>query len=436
MGLGVSCFTGSGGFETVTGLTASTGFGLGCLTGSGGFETGSTGFETGFGLGCFTGSGGFETGSTGFETGFGLGCLTGSGGFETGSTGFETGFGLGCLTGSGGFETGSTGFETGFGLGCFTGSGGFETGSTGFGLGCLTGSGGFETGSTGFETGFVLGCLTGSGGFETGSAGFGVHCLTGCACFGLGGRATDEEGGAVGFATGVPGFNASYLAVTELTGGPGLGVVLATCGEGTDVDGDLPVWGGFMDSYFAVIEFTGGPGLGCFVGGGEDFPSPCEGFMASYLAVIELTGATEPGWGETLRTVAGALLVAVLLDDCTEAVLCLAMAGFPKLRLGSSGTIPSEFDTFGPGLGDLTGPIFFAVDAAELLIVFCDGFPYVVLGRGGAAPANAAVALLGSFDVWGLGGRLKVAGDLLLLLAEAFEAPYMVLGSGGAADEV
>ena len=378
MGLGVSCFTGSGGFETVTGLTASTGFGLGCLTGSGGFETGSTGFETGFGLGCFTGSGGFETGSTGFETGFGLGCLTGSGGFETGSTGFETGF----------------------------------------------------------ETGFVLGCLTGSGGFETGSAGFGVHCLTGCACFGLGGRATDEEGGAVGFATGVPGFNASYLAVTELTGGPGLGVVLATCGEGTDVDGDLPVWGGFMDSYFAVIEFTGGPGLGCFVGGGEDFPSPCEGFMASYLAVIELTGATEPGWGETLRTVAGALLVAVLLDDCTEAVLCLATAGFPKLRLGSSGTIPSEFDTFGPGLGDLTGPIFFAVDAAELLIVFCDGFPYVVLGRGGAAPANAAVALLGSFDVWGLGGRLKVAGDLLLLLAEVFEAPYMVLGSGGAADEV
>lgn len=56
-----------------------------------------------------------------------------------------------------------------------------------------------------------------------------------------------------------------------------------------------------------------------------------------------------------------------------------------------------------------------------------------MLGRGGAAPENAAVALLGSFDVCGLGGRLKVPRGLVLAV---FVGPYTVLGSGGAADDV
>ena len=113
----------------------------------------------------------------------------------------------------------------------------------------MTGSGGLETttglaGSTGFvtigATGFGLDCFTGSGGFETatglaGSTGFGVHCLTGCVCFGLGGRATVVTGGGAGFATD-DGFIASYLAVMELTGGPGLG---GLAGEGADEDGGL-----------------------------------------------------------------------------------------------------------------------------------------------------------------------------------------------------
>ena len=114
----------------------------------------------------------------------------------------------------------------------------------------MTGSGGLETttglaGSTGFvtigATDFGLDCFTGSGGFETatglaGSTGFGVHCLTGCVCFGLGGRATATvvTGGA-GFATD-DGFIASYLAVMELTGGPGLG---GLAGEGADEDSGL-----------------------------------------------------------------------------------------------------------------------------------------------------------------------------------------------------
>ena len=79
---------------------------------------------------------------------------------------------------------------------------------------------------------------------------------------------------------------------------------------------------------------------------------------------------------------------------------CLEAAGLPKLRLGSGGTTLFEFATLGPGLGDFTGAaatVFFTV--ADVFVLLCDGFPYVVLGRGGAAPENAAVALLGSLEV-------------------------------------
>ena len=73
---------------------------------------------------------------------------------------------------------------------------------------------------------------------------------------------------------------------------------------------------------------------------------------------------------------------------------------------------PFEFDAFGAGLGDFVTPLVtvFAVFFTAWAL-FCGGFPYVVLGRGGAAPEKAADALLGNLEVWGLGGRWELAGD-------------------------
>ena len=58
---------------------------------------------------------------------------------------------------------------------------------------------------------------------------------------------------------------ASYLAVMELTGGPGLGCLAGATAAGEEEGGFL-VCDGFMASYLAVMELTGGPGLGGLTG--------------------------------------------------------------------------------------------------------------------------------------------------------------------------